>query len=596
MHARLALSPSLLRADYCAMAVIPGARPWLSEYLLEQLSSPSKPPDMSGCYAQVLDVNAATRLLTIFDGETTVEAILTESAAEELNKNDNGIGVGKLHGRTLALMATVLLPILNVVPPSVTLILQKVRVFSDRLAQRPIRTPPPVVSTPDVSRALRSAHLNFLMVKVPELPIHEDPVACLPTSGQSSFPPPSVCAQPISVPLPNAASPLSSTPRFRLSGSFCAVTNSNSKRVNEKGHLSVKQISKSTDVAENSIENNRNKNIHEPKLPSKPNVDRRLYASPRPDEGSSTEEIDPDEHKHSLPEIQQSLVKQGSLRDQTPPLFAMEEESAENDEVSNTVKNVQENKDDQTQPIVSEEAHVLAPDSLEVVDLPLTQFYDDDDDNESDKSEDAADDGGNVEGKVDDKSTDPTGRLEKHLEKPPGDGPEDVIEKLNGPKETRIESENEMETEEEPLSTLSPDPNVNCTEIAGVNTASQEVDKIVVDELKKQAVEDTITDEPAIENNAQEEEKEIESQDEICMAETNPATMRSIEENARRQVPKTTEIEMQMQEADNLLMNNQTLVKEVAEIVDNSMDILCKLFREPNRDDYWSTETATAPT
>ncbi len=556
---------------------------------------------MSGCYAQVLEVNTAERVLIIFDGETTVEAILTESAAEELNRNENGIGVGKLHGRTLALMDTVLLPILNVVPPSVTLILQKVRVFSDRLAQRPFRTPPTVVSNPNVSRALRTAHLNLLMKKIPQTPTLDEPIIELATSRQSWGPPPTAHADAVSIPTPIVSPPQGSKPRLRISGSFSTVAVKGTILSNKKeSSKKQKEVQKSNE--QNSTESSPCKKSQETNNSPKPNAKCRANP-PVAEEGTSTEEIDSEQHKQSFPEIRQSLIEQGSLRAQSPPPLGEEEENGNSDH-----DNCSSDNDEESQKTVAERARKRVPNTLEVVDLPMTQFYDDDDDDDDDEEEEEKME---VEKELDNESEKAVdgkaGTLNveskvphslPHQNSKPKEGNGKTGEVKVGIDEANIVEEIEVENvieeeEEEPLPTLSPDPNVNPAGAAGVTTSKGNVDNDTNCEMKKPSAERLEVDIPASQNEVEEEDMEIDPQVEKGDVANKPTVVESVQESAETQAPNSSEVEKQGTETDKLLINNQALLAQVADRVDSSMKLLNKFFEEASESDYWNITSAS---
>lgn len=179
-----------------------GSRPWLCDYLVQCLERDSQPPGLNGKYAQVLMVNAASREMVVFDGEYSAQALLTEEAADELKNDGSGISVQGLMGRTLAPVDIIVVQELNLVPPSVTLIIKKMKVFPDSMSHRPVRDPPFAAAAPLVLQKLRALHLEQITMPVPEVPAPgSELIEQLGSEADSSDSPPrSVRLEPCPIP------------------------------------------------------------------------------------------------------------------------------------------------------------------------------------------------------------------------------------------------------------------------------------------------------------------------------------------------------------------------------------------------------------
>lgn len=138
----------------------PGSGPWLCKYLISELSSPTDKPNFSGCY--VLHANPTNRSITIYDGHVKLQAILTQTAAHELDNNSNNAGLRNLVGKTLIPIQALVVPCLYHVPSTVKLVLQNVKISSDCIVQPPEREPECALIDPFVRNALNDCDAKLL--------------------------------------------------------------------------------------------------------------------------------------------------------------------------------------------------------------------------------------------------------------------------------------------------------------------------------------------------------------------------------------------------------------------------------------------------
>lgn len=132
--------------------------PWLKRYIQNALSPTPRPQTLHGFYLQVISAVSPRRKLRVFDGHHTVEAVLSPAAASCLDADPEDLGVTTLNltGHLIAPVAAVVVPDASTTPPTATLVLNEVRVFSDQCAQRPPGVLPPVDRDPEVLNSLRA--------------------------------------------------------------------------------------------------------------------------------------------------------------------------------------------------------------------------------------------------------------------------------------------------------------------------------------------------------------------------------------------------------------------------------------------------------
>lgn len=149
------------------MALITGSQPWLKDFLLNALLSPSlAPPSLSGHHLQALSGVCPKRTLLVHDGAHTIRAILTPSSASALDQDvdDLGLTPRALAGYYLAPIAATIMH--DPVGINATLLLRQVAVFPDRSRLLPAAHPPPVTADHDVTIALRASHGRHLAALV----------------------------------------------------------------------------------------------------------------------------------------------------------------------------------------------------------------------------------------------------------------------------------------------------------------------------------------------------------------------------------------------------------------------------------------------
>lgn len=131
--------------------------PWLKSYLHRSLTT-STPPTLHACYLQVISSVTSRRTLLVYDGLHVANAILTPSAARDLDIDSEELGVttANLIGHLIAPVSALVLPDHSITPPRVHLILQAARVFPDQLAHRPLGLLPPVHTDPEILDALQA--------------------------------------------------------------------------------------------------------------------------------------------------------------------------------------------------------------------------------------------------------------------------------------------------------------------------------------------------------------------------------------------------------------------------------------------------------
>lgn len=140
------------------MTFITGSKPWLKQYLLSSLAHPPNPPSLNASYLQAITPVSADRNVTLFDGRHTISAILSHAAASavDADEDDTGITTRTMLGYVLAPVSAVVLPDIRTSPPTAKLILNEVRIFSDRRHQRPLGPLTSADTDPDVINALRA--------------------------------------------------------------------------------------------------------------------------------------------------------------------------------------------------------------------------------------------------------------------------------------------------------------------------------------------------------------------------------------------------------------------------------------------------------
>lgn len=140
------------------MSHMTDSSPWLKRYVQNALSTTPRPQTLHGFYLQVISSVSPRRHLRVYDGHHTAEAVLSPSAASYLDADPDDLGVTtfNLTGHLIAPVAAVVVPDASTTPPTATLVLNDLRVFSDQCAQRPPGVLPPVDRDPDVLNCLRA--------------------------------------------------------------------------------------------------------------------------------------------------------------------------------------------------------------------------------------------------------------------------------------------------------------------------------------------------------------------------------------------------------------------------------------------------------
>lgn len=140
---------------------ITGSSPWLKSYVITFLSpssTKSKPPTLDGTYLQVITTPTQRRQLTVYDGQHTMEAILSPDAASfvDADHEDTGITTRNLLGHVIAPVSIDIITDMTVSPPSATLVLKEVAVFADRKHQLPVGNLENVVKDSSVAAAIQT--------------------------------------------------------------------------------------------------------------------------------------------------------------------------------------------------------------------------------------------------------------------------------------------------------------------------------------------------------------------------------------------------------------------------------------------------------
>lgn len=368
-------------------------------------------------------MNASQRSLTIYDGEVKVHALLTPDAAEKLDKSAHGIGVRKLLGRTLAPIRALLVPYLNRVPPSVTVVLQEVKVFADCVAQRPERDPEWAAATNQVTVALRARAAELYAKPPPTLPpieageaSDEEEMSLFLNDFKLDFPPQSIRLEAEPTPPEAPQSMQREPPRPRVSlrlaqlpskvddqapnGSSSDVANPDAHLAERKGRLSVPGTP---------LESKRRAEYKRPDSAPQPRRPRTrssfAHHGLNGEDCISTDSVSDTEHEKDLPKVTQALIDSGQTypdeaSDHEEPVTlhvskpiddaaAMESTAKVPNKLSASTKGPCANKtlsgpsDEEESKvegmdIVSAEKEGGFPDDgvLEVVDLPMTQHGD----------------------------------------------------------------------------------------------------------------------------------------------------------------------------------------------------------------------------
>ena len=148
--------PLLEENSNTSMPTVQGSQPWLKPFIIASLSIPPTTPSLNANYLQVVSTVSRRNELTVYDGQFTMPAVLTAVAATDLDadEDDSGVTTRNLLGHVLAPVQVKVLPDTNSAPPTVLLLMQSVRVLSDRTYQRPPGRIPHVYADADVCDAL----------------------------------------------------------------------------------------------------------------------------------------------------------------------------------------------------------------------------------------------------------------------------------------------------------------------------------------------------------------------------------------------------------------------------------------------------------
>lgn len=140
------------------MSHMTDSAPWLKRYVQNALSTSPRPQTLHGSYLQVISSVSARRHLRVYDGRHTAEAVLSPAAASHLDADPDDLGVTTLNltGHLIAPVSAVVVPDASTTPPTATLVLSDLRVFSDQCAQRPLGSLPAVDRDPQVLNCLRA--------------------------------------------------------------------------------------------------------------------------------------------------------------------------------------------------------------------------------------------------------------------------------------------------------------------------------------------------------------------------------------------------------------------------------------------------------
>lgn len=134
--------------------------PWLHRYFLLALQPTPRPPSLNACYLQVITPVTPRRQLTVFDGAHTAAAVLSHSAANTLDADPDDLGVTtrNLRGYLIAPVSVLVVPDLWTAVPEAVLVLQAIRVFTDKCGGVPAGGRLKRVDfAPEVLRALRAS-------------------------------------------------------------------------------------------------------------------------------------------------------------------------------------------------------------------------------------------------------------------------------------------------------------------------------------------------------------------------------------------------------------------------------------------------------
>jgi len=382
---------------------IEGSRPWLLEYIHNHFTRLKLASNMNGIYAQVLDLNAAQRELTLFDGDFTIQAVLTSSAIDNMLR-ENGVTLGQLQGKRIAIVKLVVLPLLNELPPTLKLILTNIRVFVDSMANRPIQDPPALVNHPRITQVLRTVSLEALSKNVPTFRSSSKRI-------ESNSPPRAVRLEPVPETLPQEPLPEVSD-RFRRLSLPAAVVPQTKGAISTpekqpeqspdpnndlellEGNISPIQGSpREVEVSKSAVSSHQNEGLS----PEKPDLEPSKFVA---DEDNSTLEVDDEDHRNALPELHENLVQRGFLRESSPPPLPstdnhdimedgnttlVERKHVENEDTGNNVEN---DDGDQNADVVMSEGNEAGEEGkqkkIKEI-LPLTQQYDDEEEEDEEE-------------------------------------------------------------------------------------------------------------------------------------------------------------------------------------------------------------------